>query len=68
MDTQIKIGTNFIKQISKHSKVECEVVDIIQRLSTKSGNIAGIEYWAKSDKYGMNNSFEVSKTTILRGL
>lgn len=64
----IQIGLSFAKRLSKGKTCKCEVIDIVERVSTKTGKIIGIEYWAKSDEYGMGQSFEVAKNTILRGV
>ena len=64
---EIQIGDRFIKHLSKRTKgVECEVIDIITRTSTKTGKVVGAEYWAKSDTYAFGHSFEVAKSTIIR--
>lgn len=64
----IKIGQKFLKQLPKGKMVECELTDIIQRVSTKTGEIISIEYWAKSENIHFGKSFEVAKNTILRNL
>ena len=63
----IKIGDTFVKQISSGKSIDCEVVDIVKKISTTTGKIIETEYYAKSNNYAMGQSFEVSKTTILRG-
>lgn len=64
---EIKIGDKFIKQISKGKSIDCEIVDIITKVSTITGKVIETEYYAKSNNYAMGQSFEVSKTTVLRG-
>lgn len=66
MEDEIKIGDKFTKQISKGKLIECEVVDIIKRVSTKTGKTINLEYYAKSNTYAAGQVFEVAKTTILR--
>ena len=51
MSFEIKIGQKFTKQLNKGKYCECEVVDIIQRISTKTGEVIALEYWAKSETY-----------------
>ena len=68
MDDNIKIGDKFTKQISKGKIIHCEVTDIIKRVSTKTGKTIDVEYYAKSNSYGMGKSFQVAKTTILRDM
>ena len=63
----IKIGQKFTKQLNKGKSCECEVVDIIQRVSTKTGEVIALEYWAKSETFFIGRSFEVAKNTILKG-
>lgn len=63
---EITIGTQFQKQVNK-KLVNCVVDDIVERKSLKTGKVFDIEYWAKSDEYGVGASFEVSKTTIAKG-
>ena len=63
----IKIGQKFTKQLNKGKSCECEVVDIIQRVSTKTGEVIALEYWAKSETFFFGRSFEVAKNTILKG-
>lgn len=67
---EITIGLKFRKLVNK-KYIECEVVDVfdIETTSRKTGNVnKRVVYYAKSDNYGMGQSFEVAKTTILRGL
>lgn len=67
---EIKIGTKFEKKVG-NSKNACHVVDIIEctYLSTATGKTTtNTIYLAKSDTYGMGQSFEVAKNTILRSL
>lgn len=67
----IEINTQFRKQLSKNKFVICYVHDIFDVVTTsrKTGksNI-NVIYYAKSNEYGMNESFEVPKATIIRGL
>lgn len=67
MSTEIKIGQKFTKRLNKGKTCECEVVDIIQRISSKTGNIISVEYWAKSETFNFGRSFETAKNTILKG-
>lgn len=67
MATEIKIGQKFTKKLNKGKICECEVVDIIQRISIKTGEIIALEYWAKSENLFFGKSFEVAKNTILLG-
>jgi len=64
---EIKIGDKFMKQLLKSKYAECEVVDIIIRTSTATGNQIGFEYIAKCiyGNYAPNQHFEVSKATIM---
>ena len=64
----IKIGMKFTKQLNKGKICECVLVDIVSKHSLASGEIFHIEYYAKSETYGMGKAFQVAKTTILRGL
>ena len=64
---EIKIGQKFTKKLNKGKSCECEVVDIIQRVSTKTGEVIALEYWAKSETYFFGKWFEVAKNTILLG-
>lgn len=61
---QVEIGTKFFKQIAKNKMIECEIIDIVQRVSTKTGKLIGVEYWAKSDSYAAGLAFEVALSTI----
>jgi hypothetical protein len=64
----IKIGQKFTKRLNKNTVIDCEVTNIIKRYSVKDDKfLDDVEYWAKSDKYGFGKSFEVPKTTIIRG-
>lgn len=67
---EITIGLRFNKPLNKGKFIECEVVDIVHRISTVTGKIIDIEYYAKSvnGDYFQGKSFEVSKTTIIRYL
>ena len=67
MSFEIKIGQKFTKQLNKGKFCECEVVDIIQRISTKTGEVVALEYWAKSETYFFGKWFEVPKNSILKG-
>ena len=67
MSFEIKIGQKFTKQLNKGKSCECEVIDIIQRVSTKTGKVISIEYWAKSENFSFGKAFEVPKNSILRG-
>ena len=67
---EINIGTKFEKRVG-NSVNECYVCDIIEctYLSRATGkSVTNIKYLAKSDTYGMGQSFEVAKNTILRSL
>lgn len=68
MSREIEIGVRFTMQLAKGKTCECEVEDIIKRVSTKTGDVISFEYWAKSESFGLGLSFEVSKNTILRGI
>lgn len=67
MSTEIKIGQKFTKRLNKGKTCECEVVDIIQRFSTKNNKVVSLEYWAKSETFNFGRSFETAKNTILKG-
>ena len=43
------------------------MVEIIQRVSTKTGEVIALEYWAKSETFFFGRIFEVAKNTILIG-
>lgn len=60
----IEIGDKFYKKLSKGKTAIAEVVDIVERISTKTGNLISKEYWAKSENFNFGKSFEVAKTTI----
>ena len=66
---EIQIGHKFVKPLNKGKSTLCEVVDVIKRISTRTGEILDEEYYAKSidGVYFYGKSFEVSKTTIIRG-
>ena len=65
---EIKIGDKFNKRLNKGKTAECQIVDIVKKVSVQTGKIFGTEYWAisLSDKYTTSGMFEVSKTSILR--
>ena len=62
---EIRIGDIFTNQ-GKHPKKH-EVVDIIKQFSTARNEWCGVKYIAKGIDTLASNTFEVSKTTILRG-
>lgn len=67
----IDINTQFRKQLSKNKFALCYVSDIFDVVYTsrKTGKTdSRVIYTARSKEYGMNEPFEVSKTTIIRGL
>lgn len=67
----IEIGTKFRKQVSGGKYVDCTVYDIfdVTYFSRKNGSSSTHTiYTAKSDNFSLGDAFEVSKTTILRGL
>lgn len=66
----IQIGQKFLKQLNKSKYAECEVVDIINRISQKTKKVVGVEYWAKctSGDYAFGQTFEVAKNTIIRNI
>lgn len=66
MGTEIKIGDQFTKQIGAGKYAECIVVDIVKRISTRTGNNIGEEIFASSDTYGMGQPFQVAKNTVIR--
>ena len=68
-ETNIKVGDRFSKQLSMDKYAECEIIDVIKRISTSSSNCIGIEYWAKciSGNFAIGQFFEVTKSTIIRG-
>lgn len=68
MSSKIEIGVQFKKELSKSKSVQCVLVDIVQRISTKTGKVIYEEYWAKSDNYNLGKSFIVARNTILRGI
>lgn len=68
MNREIEIGVRFTKQLAKGKTCECELVDIIQRVSTKTDKLISVEYWAKSESFAFGKSFEVAKNTIIKGL
>ena len=49
----VKIGDKFTKQISGQKNIDCEVVDIVKKVSTTTGKIIETEYYAKSNSYAM---------------
>jgi hypothetical protein len=64
----IQIGDKFQKPISKGKMGECKVVDIVNRISTASGECIGVEYWAQfTDTKYHDLLFEVAKSTIEMG-
>ena len=65
---EIKIGDKFNKRLDKGKTAECQIVDIVKKVSVHTGKTFGTEYWAisLSDKYTTSGMFEVSKTSILR--
>jgi len=65
---EIKIGDKFNKRLSKGKTAECEIVDVVKKVSVHTGKTFGTEYWAisLSEKYKTSGMFEVSKTSILR--
>lgn len=67
---EIQIGTRFEKRIGNSINV-CYVTDIIDctYYSQATGKTTtNTIYMAKSETYGMGQSFEVAKNTILRSL
>lgn len=67
---EIEIGTRFEKRVGKSVNV-CYVTDIIDCTykSQATGKVTTqAMYYAKSETYGMGESFEVPKNTILRSL
>ena len=67
---EITLGTKFEKRVGKYFSV-CYVADIIECTykSQATGKVATeIIYMAKSETFGMGQSFEVAKNTILRSL
>lgn len=68
MSSKIEIGVQFKKELPKGKSAQCVLVDVVQRISTKTGKIISEEYWAKSDTYNFGKAFEVAKNTIIRGL
>ena len=64
----VKIGDKFNKRLNKGKTAECEIVDIVKKVSVHTGETFGTEYWAisLSEKYKTSGMFEVSKTSILR--
>ncbi len=66
METEINIGDKFQKQIASGKHCDCIIIDIIKRISTRTGNLLGVEYFAISDTYGIGKPFEVAKNTIIR--
>ena len=67
---EIQIGTRFEKRVGKSVNV-CYVTDIIECTykSQATGRVnTETIYMAKSETYGMGQSFEVAKNTILRSL
>ena len=63
---KVSIGDKFKKRVGK-SKVDCEIVDIVNRVSVKKNKIIETEYWAISNNFGMGKSFQVAKATVVRG-
>jgi hypothetical protein len=66
--SEVKIGDKFKKPLNKGKFAECEIVDIVQRISTVTGKVFDVEYWAKSisKEYTTRSSFQVAKTTVFR--
>lgn len=68
---KIQIGTKFRKYATGNKYVICVVSDIfditsVSRLTGES--TVRVSYYAKSENYCQGEGFEVSKTTILRGI
>ena len=61
-------GDKFNKRLNKGKTAECEIVDIVKKVSVHTGETFGTEYWAisLSEKYTTSGMFEVSKASILR--
>ena len=68
-NSSLKIGDKFFKNLSKGKYAECEIIDIINRISTVNCDCKGFEYWAKciSGNYAPGQTFEVAKATVIRG-
>ena len=68
-NSSLKIGDKFFKNLSKGKYAECEIIDIINRISTVNCDCKGVEYWAKciSENYSSGQTFEVAKATVIRG-
>ncbi len=66
----IQIGQIFSKQLNKGKYAECEVVDIVERISQRTKKVVGVEYWAKctSGNWAVGQTFEVAKSTIIRNI
>ena len=67
---EIQIGARFEKRIGKSVNV-CYVTDIIDctyKSQATGKTTTNTIYMAKSETYGMGQSFEVAKNTILRSL
>ena len=67
---KIQIGTIFEKRVGKSVNV-CYVTDIIECTykSQATGRVnTETIYMAKSETYGMGQSFKITKNTILRSL
>lgn len=67
---EVTIGTKFNKVVNKKN-IECIVFDIfdVKTTSRSTGKtIDRVLYYVKSDNYGMGQSFEIAKSTIIRGL
>lgn len=65
---EITIGTKFKKQVAGKKYVDCEVVDIVKKYSISRKEFFDTIYIAKSDNYALGKSFEVSSTSILKGI
>lgn len=62
----VTIGDRFYKQLVKGKQVECYVVDFTETKSMTTGQVIEQKCIAKSDNYGMGNSFEIPFATVLR--
>ncbi len=64
---EVEKGMKFYKQLGKGKSCICEVVALVDRIERDSKKVISTEIWAKSDTYGFGKSFEVTKTTVIRG-
>ena len=62
----VKIGDKFLDPRNRKNKAVSTVIDIVERKSLATGQIAGYECWAAHDFMGQNIRSEVAFSTVLR--